>query len=47
MGKTQLNAGREKAMSERNYGDTVEERCGEILFVGHNLMLMHTLIEMG
>ena len=46
-GKTKQNAGRKKAESERSHGDTAGDRCSETLLTGHDLMVMHRLVEMG
>ena len=45
-GKAKLNAGR-KAKSERSHGAAAGDRHTEILLVGHDLVMMHRLIEMG
>ena len=45
-GKIKLNAGR-KAESERCHGSTAGGRHAEILLIGHDLVVIHRLIEMG
>ena len=47
MGKTKLNAGREEVESERNHGAAAGDRRAETLLVGHDLVVMHRLMEMG
>ena len=47
MGKTKLNAGRKEAESKRSHGAAAGDRCAETLLVGHNLMVMHRLMEIG
>ena len=47
MGKTKLNAGRKKEELERSHGASAGDKHVEILLVGHDLMVMHRLMEMG
>ena len=46
-GEKKLNAGRKEVESERNHGATAIERHAETLLVGHDLVVMHRLMEMG
>ena len=47
----ELNAGRKKGRLERSHGASVRDRrrgsCAETLLVGHELVVMHRLMEMG
>ena len=45
--KTKLNAGKEKVESEKSHEAPTRDRHSETLLVGHNLIVMHRLIEMG
>ena len=47
MGGTKLNAVRKEAESERIHGAAAGDRHAETLLVGHDLMVMHRLMEMG
>ena len=42
-----MNAGIKEAGSERSHGATTRDRCAETLLVGHDLVVMHRLMEMG
>ena len=46
-GKIKWNAGRKKAESERHHGSAARERCAETLLVGHDLVVIYRLTEMG
>ena len=46
MEKTKLNAGKKEAESERSHGAAAGDRCAETLLVGHDLLVMHRLMEM-
>ena len=46
-GKTKLGAGRKEVGSERSHGAGTENRHAETLLIGHNLMVMLRLMEMG
>ena len=43
--KTKLNAGKKDAESERSHGAAAGDRHAETLLVGHNLMVVHRLME--
>ena len=47
MGKTKLNAGRKEVESEGSHGAAARDRHTETLLVGHDLVVMHRLMEMG
>ena len=47
VGKTKLNAGRRRAESRRSHGTAAGDRHAENLLVGHDLVMMHRLMEMG
>ena len=47
MGKTKVNAGTRKAESRRSHGAISGDRCAETLLLGHGLMVIHRLIDMG
>ena len=42
---TKLNVGRKEAESERSHGSTAGDRRAETLLVGHDLVMVHRLIE--
>ena len=42
-----MNAGRKEAEMERIHGASAGDRYVEILLVGHNLLVVHRLMEMG
>ena len=45
MGKTKLNSGRKEAGSGRSFGATTRDKHVETLLVGHDLVVMHRLME--
>ena len=47
MGGTKLNAGRKKEELERSHGAATGDRHAETLLVGHDLVVIHRLMEMG
>ena len=47
MGKIKWSAGRKEVESERSHGTAAGDRCAETLLVGHDLVVMHRLMEMG
>ena len=47
MEKTKLNPARKKVEPEGSQGAAAKDRLAETLLVGHDLMVMHRLIEIG
>ena len=47
MEKTKSKVGRKEAESKRSHGAAARDRHAEALLVGHDLMVMHRLMEMG
>ena len=45
MVKAKLNAGRKEAKSGRRYGAATGDRGTETLLIGHDLVVMHRLME--
>ena len=45
--KARQNAGRKKGGVKRHHGAASGDRCAETLLLGHDLVVIHRLIEMG